>query len=259
MKRVAIVIPAHNEEKRIGKTLNSYLSQFKRLKKQKKVDFEIIVVLNACRDNTRKVVEKHKCKELKILEFRRGGKGFAITEGFKDALKRKNSYIGFVDADMSTPPNAYLGLINHIKENDGIIADRWDKRSKVSKQTFFRQILSRGFNFIVRFIFLIPHKDTQCGAKLFRREIIEKIYTKLGSSEWAFDIDLLFYARREKARIISIPTEWEDDKGSKVNLKKTPITMFLSIIRLRLIHSPFSILVRFYRILPEKWKFHNKI
>ncbi len=79
---------------------------------------------------------------------------------------------------------------------------------------------------------------------------------KLGANEWGFDVDLLFYSRKENAKIKSIPTMWDDKKGSKINLKKTPLTMFLSVIRLRLIHSPFNFVVRFYRKLPEKWKFH---
>lgn len=256
MEKVGIVIPAHNEEKRIGETLENYLSYFKDLKKKKVLDFEIIVVLNACKDNTKSVVEKYNCDELEILEFERGGKGFAIIEGFKEALKKDFELIGFVDADMATPPNAFYGLIRNVGDFQGIIADRWDKRSKVSPRTFFRKILSRGGNFILRGLFFFNHRDTQCGAKLFRKNLLKKIVPKLGSSEWSFDIDLLFYARREKAKIKSIPTMWDDKKGSKINLKKTPITVLLSAIRLRLIHSPLNFLVRVYRILPDKWKFH---
>ena len=252
MIKVAIIIPAHNEEKRIGKTLENYFLYFKNLKKNKILDFKIIVVLNACKDNTLEVVEKYKCRELKILDFEQGGKGFAITQGFKEALQKDWELIGFIDADMATPPNAFYGLIRNIKNSQGIIADRWDKRSKVDPQTFFRRILSRGFNLIVRSLFFIPHRDTQCGAKLFRKDLLKRILPKLGSSEWSFDVDLLFYARRERAKIKSIPTMWDDQKGSKVNWKKTPITMFLSIIRLRLVHSPFKFIIKAYRALPKK-------
>jgi len=256
MKNMAIIIPAYNEEKRIGETLKNYLAYFKNLKRQRILDFQIIIVLNACKDNTKSVVEEYSCKELKILEFEQGGKGFAIVEGFKEALKKDFELIGFVDADMATPPNAFYGLVRNIKRVDGVIADRWDKRSKVSPQTFFRRILSRGFNYIVRSLFLFCYRDTQCGAKLFRRELLIKLIPKLGSSEWNFDVDLLFYTRREKAKIKSIPTMWDDKKGSSINLKKTPITMLLSAIRLRLIHSPLNFFVRVYRILPDNLKFH---
>ena len=105
MEKVSIIIPAHNEEKRIGRTLKEYISYFKR----KKLNFQIIVVLNACSDNTLKIVKKY--KELEILNFKQGGKGFAIIEGFKKALKKKSNLIGFVDADMATPPVAFYDLI----------------------------------------------------------------------------------------------------------------------------------------------------
>ena len=254
MQKVSIIVPAYNEEKRIGRILEEYCKFFRK----KKEPIEIIVVLNACKDNTLKVVKgfQKKFKEIRFLNFERGGKGFDITEGFKEALKKDSELIGFVDADMATPPRAFYGLIRNIKSYDGIIADRWDKRSYVDPQTLFRRFLSRGFNIIVRSLFLFNHRDTQCGAKLFKRNLLEKIVPVLGASEWSFDIDLLFYARKENAKIRSIPTMWADKTGSKINLKKTPLTMFLSVIRLRFIYSPFDFVVRFYRKLPEKWKFH---
>lgn len=253
--KVAIVMPAHNEEKRIGKTLESYLIYFKHLKLELNLDFEIIVVLNNCSDNTKEVVENFICDELIILEFEKGGKGFAVIEGFKDSLKRDNDFIGFVDADLSTPPNAFYGLIRNISDYDGIIANRWDKKSKIDyARNFNRQLMSRVFNTLVRSLFFLNYRDTQCGAKLFKKELIEKIVNMLGSSEWSFDVDLLFYAKKEKAKIKSIPTEWYDKKGSKINVKKTPVRMFFSIIRLRLIHSPFSFIAKAHGKLPEKMK-----
>jgi len=258
IKKIAVVIPAHNEEKRIGRTLKNYLEYFGELKKSKKLDFVIVVVLNACSDNTRKVVEKFLCDELVILEFERGGKGFAIIEGFKWAIANNWDLIGFIDADMASPPNSFYGLIKNLRNYDGVIADRWDANSKITpRQSLFRRFISRGYNFIVRSLFFFNHKDTQCGCKLFKKKLLEKVVPKLGASEWGFDVDLLFYSRREKAKIKSIPTEWHDEKGSKVNLKKTPITMFLSAIRLRLVHSPFNFMVRAYSILPAKLKFHR--
>lgn len=254
MRRVLIIIPAHNEEKRIGRMLEKYCEFFR----EKKEIVELLVVLNACTDNTLSVVKEfqNKFKEINFLDFEQGGKGFAIMEGFKEALKKDFELIGFVDADMATPPNAFYGLIRHIKNADGVIANRWDKRSKVSSRTFVRKVLSKGGNFIIRSLFFLNHRDTQCGAKLFRKDLIVKVLPKLGASEWSFDVDFLFYARREKVKIKSIPTEWHDEKGSNINLKKTPITVLLSVIRLRLIHSPFNFIVRIYRKLPEKWKFH---
>jgi len=256
IKKVSIVIPAYNEEHRIGKTLIEYFSFFNKLKGNKELDFEIVVVLNGCKDNTKGVVEKFKENnenELVILDFEQAGKGFAIIEGFKNALLRDSKLIGFIDADGATTPRAFYGLIKNINNYDGIIANRWHEKSVVSpKQTVFRRLIGRVFNLTVRSLFLFNHRDTQCGAKLFKRELVEKIYHKLGASEWSFDVDLLFYARYFGFKITSIPTEWHDKKGSKVNLKKTPGRMFFSVIRLRLIHSPFFFILKFHSKLPRK-------
>lgn len=265
--KISIVIPAHNEEKRITRTLEKYCGFLKEKNLnmgQKEFDnFEILVVINNTHDRTEEIVKKYqkKFKEIRYLKFEQGGKGFAVIEGFKDALTRENDLIGFIDADMSTPPEAFYDLVETLKEKsslEGVIANRWDKKSKINpKQSLLRRILSRGFNLFVRGLFLFNHRDTQCGAKLFRRELLKKIIHKLGSSEWSFDVDLLFYMRREKAKIKSIPTIWCDEVGSNINLKKTPLTMFLSVIRLRLVHSPFDFIVRFYRKLPDSLKIHK--
>jgi glycosyltransferase involved in cell wall biosynthesis len=257
---ISIVIPAHNEEKRIRRMLEGYGKFFSEKKKKKEIkNFEILIVINNTKDKTENIVKEfsRKYKELRYLNFKQGGKGFAIIEGFKDALKRNNELIGFVDADMSTSPEAFYNLIKEIDGYDGVIADRWDKRSKIKKQSLFRRFISRGYNFIVRTLFLLNYSDTQCGAKLFKREILKNNINKIVSSQWNFDVALLFCLKKESnARIKSIPTVWEDEIGSKINLKRTPMLMFISSIRLRLIHSPFRFIVRAYRKLPESLKIH---
>jgi len=261
---ISIVVPAYNEEKRIGKMLETYGTFFSDKKKKKEIkDFEILIVINNTKDKTEEIVKKFskKYREIRYLNFKQGGKGFAITQGFKDSLKRNNKIIGFIDADMSTPPEAFYGLVRVLEKNrkiGGVIANRWDKRSKIfPKQSAFRRIISRGYNLAVRTLFLFPYADTQCGAKAFRREILENNMDKMISSQWNFDVALLFCLKKEtKAKIIDIPTIWEDKSESKVNLKRTPLLMLMSLIRLRLLHSPFKFIVRAYRKLPAKLKMH---
>ena len=258
---ISIVIPAYNEEKRIGKILENYGLFFEEKKKKKEIkDFELLVVINNTTDKTEEIVKKFSKKypEIRYLNFKQGGKGFAIIEGFKDALKRDSALIGFVDGDMSTPPEAFFDLIKRIGGYDGIIADRWNKRSIITpKQSYFRRFISRGYNLIVRTLFLFSYRDTQCGAKLFKRKVLEKNIKKVVTSNWGFDIALLYCLKKEShANIKSVPTIWHDEVGSHVNLKRTPLMMFASSVRLRLIHSPFNFLVRFYRNLPKKLKIH---
>lgn len=249
-ERVSLVIPAHNEEKRIGKTLESYWRFFKEKKDNKEIkDFEIVVVINNTRDLTEEIVKffSKKCTEIRYLNFKEKGKGFAIIQGFKDGLTRDNTLMGFVDADMSTSPYSFYKLIKDIKNNDGAIANRWDKRS-VFKYSLLKKFRSKVYNYFVRTLFLLPHPDTQCGAKLFRREVLEKNINKIVSSQWNFDVALLFCLKKESyANIISVPTAWEEKGGSKILSVNTPSRMFISAIRLRLIHSPLRFVVRFYR------------
>jgi len=249
MEKISIIIPAYNEEKRIKNTLETYLKFFKNLKKKKVLDFEILVVLNACKDKTLEIVRKIKKgnKELKYLDFEKSGKGFAIMQGFADSLKRKNDWIGFVDADMATMPKDFYFLIENINDADGIIASRYVKGSVVEpKQSFQRIVASRIFNLLIRSILFLPYRDTQCGAKIFKRDTIKNTINQLSFSRWAFDVDLIYHIRKSGFKIKEIPTVWRDKEYSKINLKKAGLQMFLAIIRLRLINSWFKGFVKLY-------------
>lgn len=239
---VSMIIPAYNEQDRIGRTLEAYGDFFKR-RKGKNFDFEIIVVANACKDNTAGVVREKakKYKEIKLLDFEQGGKGFAVKQGFKEALKSKAGLIGFVDADLATPPEAYFDLIKNIGSYEGIIASRYIKGSVLKpKQSFSRIFIGRVFNLIVRSLFLMPYQDTQCGAKLFKRKAIEQALDKLNISQWAIDIDLLYNLRKIGFRVKEYPSTWQDIGGSKLDIKKASAQMFFAVIQLRLLNSMFK-------------------
>jgi len=244
MEKLSIIIPAYNEGERIERTLEEYCTFFK----NQGVAYEILVVLNACTDNTLDIVKKQQKKfgEIKFLEFEQGGKGFAIAEGFKNALERENDLIGFVDADMATPPESFYDLVGNIVDSGGVIASRWLNESIIkTKQSLLRRFVSRGFNFIVRSFFLFPYEDTQCGAKLFKKKVIKEIVNELCLTEWAFDINLLYLCKKKKFKIVEMPTVWEDKTGSKINkLGKTSFQMFSGVLRLRLIYSPFEKILR---------------
>lgn len=250
--KISIIIPAYNEEKRIGKTLEAYSRYFNELENNKKISYEILVVINGTTDNTEKVVKEY-CKankKIKYLNFERGGKGFAITEGFKESLKKDFELIGFVDADMATPPEEYWRLVENIGKYDGIIASRYTHNAKVfPKQSVTRIFASRSFNFLVRVLFLMPYKDTQCGAKIFRKKCIEQVLPQMGMTQWAYDIDLLYRLRKNKVRIREFPSVWRDIEGSKLNIKKSSIQMFLAIIQLRILHSPIKGSWKFFKPL----------
>lgn len=261
--KISIVIPAHNEEKRIRKTLDEYGRFFEKIRKeQKDFDFEILIVINNTQDKTEDIVKDYskKYKEIIYLNFERGGKGFAVIEGFKDSLKRDNDLIGFVDADNSTDPEAFYDLVEKIQGNDGVIASRYMKGSKVEpKQTKQRIIASRVFNFLIKSLFLMTYKDTQCGGKLFTRRTVEEILSPLTITKWAFDVDLLYNLKKKRFKILETPTIWRDKEYSHVNFKKAAPLMALAVIRLRILNSPFKNFIKIYDKMSGFLKPHHRL
>jgi len=249
--KMSVVMPAYNEEKRIGKTLEKYSEFFEniRLAGKKHFEYEILIVINGTTDRTGEIVEGYKKKNPRIgfLDLVKGGKGYAIIEGFRNALTRENDLIGFVDVDMATSPEEYWKLVLNINKHDCVIADRYIKGSRVyPPNTFRRLIVSRVFNVFIRGLLFLPYRDTQCGAKVFKREVIERVLPKLKFSKWAFDVDLVYNVRKLGYKIKSFPTVWIDKEYSKINFWKAGPWMALGVIRLRLINSPLRDLAKFY-------------
>jgi glycosyltransferase involved in cell wall biosynthesis len=248
--KISIVMPAYNEEKRIGRTLEAYSKHFEVLRKKKILDYEILVVINNTTDRTEEIVKKAQKsnKRIHYMNLKRGGKGYAVIEGLKDALKRSNDIIGFVDADMATPPEAFYYLIKNLGNADGAIASRYVRGSEVHPPTTFRRlVVAKGFNFMIKSVLFLPYKDTQCGAKIFRRKAIEKILPKLTLSRWAFDVDILYACKKLRLKIKELPTRWYDKEYSKLNLFQAMPGMAFAIIRLKLLNSKYlRIFVRIY-------------
>jgi len=233
-----ILIPAYNEEARIEPMLRDYAQFFQAHYSGK---FRLFVVLNGCTDNTLGVVQKVAAEfpEVRALEFRSAiGKGGALIEGLR--LASLGDLIGYVDADGATPPHAFLDLVKKINGADCVIGSRWLPGAVIHQsQTGNRRFASRVFHFIVQLLFWLNIRDTQCGAKVMKREVIEKIHPRLQIADMAFDINLLVSIKRAGFRILEVPTEWTDKAGSKVALARSSLTMLLSVIRIRLIYWPW--------------------
>ncbi len=136
---------------------------------------------------------------------------------------------------------------------DCVIGSRWLPGAVIHQsQSGDRKFASRVFHFIVQTLFWMNIRDTQCGAKVMKRAVAEKIHPFLRITDMSFDINLLVAIKRAGFKILEIPTEWTDKAGSKVTLGRSSLTMFLSVIRIRLIYSPFYKLLRPLRPL-EGW------
>lgn len=233
-----LLIPAYNEEGRIGPVLRDYARYFQQNYHAK---FQLVVVLNGCRDNTLGVVQSVAAEfpAISWLEFKNPiGKGGALIEGLK--LAGTADLIGYVDADGATPPPAFHDLVKRMDGVDCVIGSRWLPGAVLhQEQSHKRQFASRIFHFIVQILFWMNIHDTQCGAKVMRREAAEKIHSSLRIADMAFDINLLYSLKHAGFRIAEVPTEWTDKIGSKVVLGTTSLTMLLSAIRIRLIYWPW--------------------
>jgi glycosyltransferase involved in cell wall biosynthesis len=246
-----LLIPAYNEERRIEPVLRDYAQFFGKNYSGK---FQIVVVLNGCTDNTIGVIRRAEAEfpAVRALEFKEPiGKGGALIEGLK--LAAFGDLIGYVDADGATTPAAFLDLVRHIGDADCVVGSRWLPDSIIHQsQTGDRRFASRVFHSIVQMFFRLNIHDTQCGAKVMKREVVEKVHPFLHIADMAFDINLLVAIKRAGYRIHEMPTEWTDQAGSKVVLFRSSLTMFLSVVRIRLIYSPFYQWLRPLRPL-EAW------
>ncbi len=236
-----LLIPAYNEEERIGPVLREFGNYYRMNYPGR---FELVVVLNGCRDNTQQVVDAvaREFPFIRSLNFSAPiGKGGALIEGLK--LGPTADLVGYVDADGATSPKAFHDLAKRCKGRiDCVIGSRWLADSVLHQsQTWVRCAFSRCFHAIVELLFLMGFQDTQCPAKVMRRAAIEKVHPQLLTADLSFDVNLLYVLKREGFNVIEVATEWTDQLGSKVtqSLLRSSLVMFLSVVRLRLVYSPF--------------------
>jgi glycosyltransferase involved in cell wall biosynthesis len=234
--KLSIVIPAYNEEQRIGTTLARYADFFDHYQ-QNKMTYELVVVLNGCRDRTIDVVRQAQKNYQSIcyVELKEAGKGLAVAAGFRDALTRDNDVIGFVDADGATEPQYFCELMENVGDAHGIIASRYMQASKIfpPHRPWYSEIGRRViYNPMIRLLYGVKHVDYQCGAKLFTRAAVEKIVPDLTVQQWAFDLELLYRCKQHGLQIKEIPTVWYDQGGSKFKVS-SGIKMLGAIVTLR--------------------------
>jgi glycosyltransferase involved in cell wall biosynthesis len=208
--RLDIVIPAHNEEARIGRMLAAYRRACA------DPDVRFLVAMDDCRDRTAQVVAGHREDDHRVecVAYPKLGKGGVIAASFRRA---DADLVAFVDADGATPPQELLRLAGAAERADGAIASRRHPAAVLpARRSLSRQVTSAGFSFAVRRLMDLPYNDTQCGAKVLRREVVDAILPRLEAHDLLFDVDLLAAARECGFRIVEVPTIWIDQDGSRV-------------------------------------------
>jgi glycosyltransferase involved in cell wall biosynthesis len=223
--RLDIVMPAHNEENRIDRTLRAYRAACAD-------DVRLLVALDSCTDRTPEVVHAHEREDdrVRAFEYPKLGKGGVIAETFR---RSDADLVGFVDADGATPPRELLRLADAAGRVDGAIASRRHPAAMLpARRPLSREITSAGFAGSVRMLMGLPYRDTQCGAKVLRRDVVQDVLPRLAARDLLFDVDLLAAARERGWRVVEIPTVWIDQAGSRVSALGDSRRMGASLLRL---------------------------
>ena len=224
--RLDIVIPAHNEEHRIGRMLTAYRAGCP------DPDVRFHVAMDACTDRTAEIVEQHRRQDgrVQLHTYPKLGKGGVITETFR---RSDAELVGFVDADGATPPAELLRLVEIAALADGAIASRHHPAAVLPvSRSLTRRVTSAGFAFGVRRLLGMPYRDTQCGAKVLRGDVARQIAARTTARDLLFDVDLLMTARELGHRVVEVPTVWVDQDGSRVDPVADARRMGASLLRL---------------------------
>ena len=226
---LSIVIPAYNEEPRIGRTIET-LVEF--LNKQS-YTWEIIVVENASTDQTAKVVAEwaDQIDGIKLLSQRLAGKGRAVKQGMLAATGE----IRFMyDADMSMRPDFIPTFLSSKNRGyDIVIGSRQIKHARRIGEPPGRHVMGRVFNRVVSVAAVRGFYDTQCGFKCFRGEVAEELFQLQHTEGFAFDVELLFIASKKGFSVTEIPIDWYYNELSKVRLIRHSLEMLRDTLLVR--------------------------
>jgi len=233
MPHLSIVIPAYNEENRIGRTL---IETFDYLDRQN-YSSEVIVVNDGSTDHTVETVRNFESRaggRLRLIENPGNrGKGYSVRNGM---LQAAGEIALFYDADLATPTSEIVKVVEPIVEGsyDVVFGSRAIDRSLIgTRQSLFRETVGRGAN-LVQFAFTgLRFKDTQCGFKAFRREAAQSVFRLQRIDGFGFDPEILFIAKKQGWRLLETPVRWNHIEGSKLNPITAPLKALLEVSTIR--------------------------
>ncbi len=233
---LSVVIPCYNEVKRIGKTLERMIEYLN----QQPYGNEIRVINDGSDDGTEKVCQSFQGQHPRLYInniFKNHGKGYAVQVGM---LTAKGEYVLFSDADLSTPIEEVEKLFRALeKENADIaIGSRSLPDSQVIQhQPWYREMMGKTFNKFVQRWAVPGIIDTQCGFKLFKQSVVNQLFTRQKLWGFAFDVEILYIAKKLGYRIVEVPIRWENSPTSKVNPIVDSTRMLIELSRIRKYHT----------------------
>lgn len=232
---LSIVIPAYNEEERLGKSLSD---TFDYLAAQDYTS-ELIVVDDGSRDRTVEIAESFQSRssaktKLRVLKNPGNrGKGYAVRNGM---LHASGEIHLFFDADLATPLDQIPKVIQPILNDqyDVVFGSRAVSEAVIEvEQSIFRQLRGRGGNLLIRLLTGMDIKDTQCGFKAFRRQASQSVFPLQQVEGFGFDPEILFIANKQGWRWKETPVVWRHIEGSKVTMFSATVSVFTEVFKIR--------------------------
>ena len=228
-KSIEIVIPVYNEEKAIGPCVDR-LRQF--LEENLPHDWQIIIANNGSTDRTVDVAGQLAAgnSRVKLLNLTRKGRGLALRTTWSQSPA---DIVSYMDVDLSTNLRYFPLLVEGLCCGyDIAIGSRLMQASMVARR-LKREVLSRGFNFLIRLLFRTRFSDAQCGFKALRRDVVQALLPHVVNNGWFFDAELLILAEKNGFRLFEAPVEWMEDLDSRVHLWATAIEDIKGLVRMR--------------------------
>lgn len=230
--KLSVVVPCYNEQSRFK---NGFFHLYSYLKKQE-YKWELIFVNDGSRDETLSLIKStiKGLKDVKILSYKKNrGKGYAITKG---VLASKGQYIFFSDIDHSVQISTVERFFKFFGENyNVVIGSRRVSGSKIlARQHPIRELLGRGFTFLVDILIFRGIKDATCGFKAFEKQVAKNLFKKLRVYGWTFDAEILYLCKKYGLSVAQVPVTWSNVKGSKVSLKRDIISSLIGLFKIRI-------------------------
>lgn len=229
---ICLIIPCFNEAARLD------FDQFAELP----AGVTCLLVDDGSSDGTGELLRRHESSALRVLELPRNvGKAEAIRQGVLHArisgLLDRADWVGYWDADMATPLSEIENFIAYaaIAEGhvDGIIGSRIDRLGSTIIRSYRRHLLGRSFATLASALLGLECYDSQCGAKLFRTDMVGRTFDEPFLSRWIFDVEILVRLRDQ--RLIEYPLHrWVDVQGSKISIVKVAVPTLIDLLRIRL-------------------------
>jgi putative flippase GtrA len=229
MQDVDIIVPVHNEQDGLERSIRR-LHRF--LRESFPFTWRIVIADNASADGT-PVIGAALANELagvSYLRLERKGRGRALRTAWSNSDAR---VVAYMDVDLSTDLRALLPLVAPLlsKHSDVAIGTRLAHGARVVRGPK-RELISRGYNAILKTVLRARFSDAQCGFKAVRREALDPLMDDIKDDGWFFDTELLVLAQRRGLRIHEVPVDWIDDPDSRVDIVSTAVTDLRGVARL---------------------------